>query len=230
MVRHLILGWFCFVIKYIFLTKMIDIKICEEKTMKAVYSFLRISILLMVALICFGSAANADSINLMGSGTYSYTYDEVEEIGTLVLNSGTAMIQNPDGDYLFGDFIASINVNSSGNIADAGDSNVFEINSTTELLLGGDITSFEYDSGTTLNFDFIFNATGGSLSSYFSPNGQAIVISFDDMSDPIVWTEGFNGSFTFANFMPVPIPSSLMLLGFGLIGIVGLKRKITHMS
>jgi len=107
------------------------------------------------------------------------------------------------------------------------------INEYSGTLLTGEVTNFGWlDSGTEFDlFNYTFNATGGALVGFY----VAGTGGGDAMSSE---TSTFTGSFT-SNFGStgfgktkhdtaplVPEPGSMLLLGMGILGIFGLKRKV----
>jgi len=101
-------------------------------------------------------------------------------------------------------------------------------------LLKGTLVLLQFkDSGQNGSFTFVFKATGGTLESMFTNSHGDFVLSLNSAAallNPasLIGTNNrVSETFTGGFLTPVPEPSSFILLGSGLLGLVGkLRHKL----
>jgi hypothetical protein len=137
-------------------------------------------------------------------------------------------------------YAAGFYVDSSGNLSEGASGNYLQIsgnidadgdgvNDYSGLLLLGQITDFGWLDvpGPYAMFDYKFDFIGGALSSFYaaaSNHGGNVALS-DISNFAGSWTANHSGTRVKHDTAPVPEPTSLLLLGSGLLGIASFLRK-----
>jgi len=95
------------------------------------------------------------------------------------------------------------------------------------LLLGADVDAFGWDNlapGTS-QVDFLFGPVAGAwVNDGIWPTSPPTG-AFADIADNLNWSNDFNLENKGGDKMPTPEPTTLLLLGTGLIGLAGIGRK-----
>jgi hypothetical protein len=148
--------------------------------------------------------ANNANFNLKYSG--SWYYDArfyVDENGKF--NSG---ITNEDDVAIYGEI-------TFGNTTYSG------------KLLTGEVLAFGFDgAGSTTRFDYIFEISGGQLADLFGGIGKIAGSKVNPETSTFAnWTDSHSGTNPKIDTFATPIPAAAWLLGTGLIGLVGIRRR-----
>ena len=184
--------------------------------------------------------------DILSNSTGVYSYDAATDLFTSTATPLTITFTGLPGSHIAitgpksysvgfhvdstGNFVSGIDGDDlviAGNIDVDGDS-VYDYSGD---LIRGEITNFGWlDTGTRFDFfNYSFNFTGGALSSFYALH------DFRGGNNMSSENSGFTGSFT-TNFSgtivkhdtaPVPEPSSLLLLGSGLLSaaLLRVRRK-----
>ena len=140
-----------------------------------------------------------------------------------VTDGGTPPFAGP-GTFSLSALISTSGVLESGSLTISGA--IDDLTIPLGVLLSGDITAFGYQASTSsesLDFDFLFAVTGGSLAADYGPVGGTLM-----------YGTSFNGSFTsdftndgngLADTRAIPEPSSVLLVVMSLLGL-GFARRV----
>jgi hypothetical protein len=98
---------------------------------------------------------------------------------------------------------------------------------TTDTLLTGDLSQFGFENSGTLYF--LFEVTGGDAAGLYGGIGSigAIILAITGLTD-VDWTRGFEGLSAQSDNglrVAVPEPTSMWLLGSGILGLAGFSRR-----
>lgn len=204
--------------------------------------------MLVIGLCFIMSSANAELINarlglprILSNSTGIYTYTAVDGhlsfTGTplSITNDGvnqTDIDPTTNNDQFFS---ANFFVDSSGGfVGGASDADLAIVGAieggASGTLLTGRITNFGFEDvgGPMALFDFTFEVTGGELADDFGGVGEkgANSIWVTDATFSNNWGGNHSGKDVTHKTAPaVPIPSTIVLFGFGLAGLVAVRRR-----
>lgn len=131
--------------------------------------------------------------------------------GTLTINGNYT--QDPLG-------ILEIELGGSGNHDILNITGTADLNGTLKLLLYGDYTTSEVKVGDFFDVLFASEITGG-----FTINGSATGWTWDVAYLNLTGSDDKLDTVRLTAQAPVPVPPSIWLLGAGLVGLIGLRRK-----
>ena len=154
------------------------------------------------------TGAFGDTINITGTRSYNVGF-HVDAAGNFVSGiAGSDLVVRGD-----------IDIDGNGSVDLTGD------------LIRGEITNFGWlDTGTRFDlFNFTFDFTEGALSSYYAASGfrGADSMSSENSTFGGSFATNFSGTAVKHDTAPVPEPSSLLLLGSGLLSaaLLRVRRK-----
>jgi len=102
---------------------------------------------------------------------------------------------------------------------------------TDDVLLQAEVKAFGWDHIDSINtdaFDFLFDTiSGGLVTQGIWPSPTPLTAAWVNVSssNSIDWINGFTISPAKGDKMPTPEPTTLLLLGSGLIGLAGIGRR-----
>lgn len=190
---------------------------------------------LVATLITFGSLAgganaavvinvNKDGLNVQIVGTGSIDLNSVTSFGS-ESDSYVFNAHHSNGSYFVGLAPAQRDVYSIANVTTSGANNT---SSPASLSISGDDTQgvfvSSFISGLLVPVGYVSNAPLDFTASISNYDYTSFGYSAGD-SITVSWSKGaFNDSLTM-NFDAVPEPSSSLLLGFGVLGVMSRRRR-----
>ena len=198
---------------------------------------------LAVTIFLFSTSARATPLNLtlfdspdIMSGLIDVTYDAGS--GAFVA-SGFALELDDDGlgDPLTiadGDFTLQATIDGSGILLGGSltyGGTVASLGFDSGALLTGNLTDFGFPDAGGDPLEFLFNVTGGDAATLFGPVGGIILSgtnfggSFANDFDNLIAGIPGTGFGTNNAGVPVPEPTTMLLVGVGLAGIFAFRKR-----
>ena len=192
---------------------------------------------LLLTALAFGTAGSAQAalLNLMpDTPDITSAFINVDYNGgtDLLTASGTALSLDDDGvlpalNIVGGSFdlnatIDAAGILSGGTISIGG--TIAGIGAISGILLTGELTDVGFSDTGGDPLEFLFDVTGGDLSSLYGGTGGIILTSSGFQNWVDFQNFAFSGvSDTFA-VSPIPVPAAVWLFGSALLGLAGFGR------
>jgi hypothetical protein len=125
-----------------------------------------------------------------------------------------------------GSYALRIYVDNLGNFSSGSMGDDLVIIGNGGTLVSGEVTAFGWDNPINgyVVFDFFFTPTGGTLD--FGSLGGGTIFVEKGLSFTGSWMADHQGKTLKTDTAPVPVPTTLLLLGSGLMALLGVKRRI----
>lgn len=218
----------------------------RKNIVKSIFRIIGLYFLSVVAgsLFLFTPVARAAPLHLTLNDfpdIASYYIDVTYDAGSDLLTAdGSALQLDDDGSMsaetiLGGSFLLTATIDDLGNLSGGTlniEGTVSSLGFISGTLLTGNLTAFGFDDADD-PFEFLFNVTGGDAAGLYGSVPAGVILSetgisgnftadFDNLDSGVAGT----GSGV-SNTAPVPIPSTLLLFGSGLMGLDAARRKFT---